>query len=87
MNEHNGRLGGVTMVGVGAAFDINAGDIPRAPLWMQKNGLEWVYRLMCEPRRLWKRYAVTIPAFVVLGTQELVWRRFGFEPRAKHPLA
>lgn len=87
MNEHNGKLGGVTMVGVGAAFDINAGDIPRAPLWMQKSGLEWVYRLMCEPRRLWKRYAVTIPAFVVLGTQELVWRRFGFEPRAKPPLA
>jgi N-acetylglucosaminyldiphosphoundecaprenol N-acetyl-beta-D-mannosaminyltransferase len=87
MNEHNGKLGGVTMVGVGAAFDINAGDIPRAPVWMQKNALEWVYRLACEPRRLWKRYAVTIPAFVVLGTQELLWRRLGFEPRAKRPLA
>src|SRR4051794_26123915 len=56
MAEHRGRLGGVTMMGVGAAFDIYAGLTPRAPSWMQRFGLEWAFRLYHEPRRLWKRY-------------------------------
>lgn len=50
---------------VGAAFDFVAGTIKRAPPWMQRSGLEWVHRLASEPRRLWKRYLVTNPRFVV----------------------
>jgi N-acetylglucosaminyldiphosphoundecaprenol N-acetyl-beta-D-mannosaminyltransferase len=54
-----------TFIGVGAAFDFHAGVVQRAPKWMQKNGLEWIYRLLSEPRRLWKRYLVMAPMFVV----------------------
>ena len=50
-------------VGVGAAFDMNAGLVSRAPEWMQRSGLEWSFRLYKEPRRLWKRYARNNPAF------------------------
>ncbi len=51
-------------LGVGAAFDMHAGRLPQAPRWMQRAGLEWFYRLLREPRRLWKRYLVNNPAFV-----------------------
>jgi N-acetylglucosaminyldiphosphoundecaprenol N-acetyl-beta-D-mannosaminyltransferase len=59
------RLDAPVLVGVGAAFDFHAGLVPQAPDWMQRIGLEWVYRLAHEPRRLWKRYAKYNPAFVV----------------------
>jgi N-acetylglucosaminyldiphosphoundecaprenol N-acetyl-beta-D-mannosaminyltransferase len=52
------------LVGVGAAFDFHAGLVPQAPAWMQRNGLEWAYRLAREPRRLWRRYARYNPMFV-----------------------
>ena len=52
------------LVGVGAAFDFHAGLVPQAPAWMQRNGLEWAYRLSREPRRLWRRYARYNPLFV-----------------------
>jgi N-acetylglucosaminyldiphosphoundecaprenol N-acetyl-beta-D-mannosaminyltransferase len=64
MAEHRGRIGAV-MVGVGAAFDYLAGRKRQAPRWMQENGLEWVYRLAHEPRRLWRRYLVGNPRFVM----------------------
>ena len=54
------------MIGVGAAFDFNAGLIKRAPRWMQQIGLEWLYRLIVEPRRLWKRYMINNPLFIGL---------------------
>lgn len=54
----------VVMVGVGAAFDINAGLVPDAPRWMQRSGLHWLYRLLREPRRLWRRYLRNNPRFV-----------------------
>lgn len=54
------------MVGVGAAFDFISGSKKRAPLWMQKAGLEWLYRLMHEPRRLWRRYLFGNAVFVYL---------------------
>jgi len=63
MAEHRGRINAV-MIGVGAAFDYHAGVIKRAPLWWQRNGLEWLYRLGSEPRRLFKRYMVTNTLFV-----------------------
>lgn len=74
MADHRGRVAGV-MIGVGAAFDYHAGTLARAPLWMQRNGLEWLHRLASEPRRLWRRYLVTNTAFVLGACRELVFRR------------
>lgn len=64
MADHRGRINAV-MIGVGAAFDYHAGVIKRAPLWWQRNGLEWLYRLGSEPRRLFRRYMVTNTLFVI----------------------
>ena len=64
MAQHRDRVRAV-MIGVGAGFDYHAQTIRRAPLWMQHNGLEWLYRLGSEPRRLWRRYLVTNTLFVV----------------------
>ncbi len=58
------RLRAPLLVGVGAAFDFHAGLVSQAPAWMQRSGLEWVYRLSREPRRLWRRYARYNPLFV-----------------------
>lgn len=55
----------VTMLGVGAAFDFLSGAKQRAPAWMRDHGLEWLHRLVSEPRRLWRRYLVLAPTFVV----------------------
>lgn len=63
MAAHQGRIHGF-MVGVGAAFDYKAGDIERAPMWMQKCNLEWLYRLIQEPKRLLKRYFYTNTKFI-----------------------
>ncbi len=63
--EHRERLSAVQMC-VGAAFDFHAGAVKQAPAWMQRRGLEWLYRLTREPRRLWKRYLVTNSLFVAL---------------------
>lgn len=62
MAEHRGRIRAV-MLGVGAAFDFHAETIKRAPVWMQRMGLEWLFRLIREPRRLWRRYLVTNTLF------------------------
>jgi len=61
--DHVGKID-AAMMAVGAAFDYHAGKLVRAPLWMQKFGLEWFYRLLQEPRRLWKRYLVTNSIFI-----------------------
>jgi N-acetylglucosaminyldiphosphoundecaprenol N-acetyl-beta-D-mannosaminyltransferase len=61
MYDHRENLKVPVMLGVGAAFDMNSGRLRRAPAWMRENGLEWFYRLLSEPRRLWRRYLVTIP--------------------------
>lgn len=71
MAAHRGRIDAV-MIGVGAAFDYHAGTIKRAPLWMQQRGLEWLYRLCAEPRRLWKRYLVTNSLFIAGAVRQLV---------------
>lgn len=64
MRQHVGRIPGATLIGVGAAFDVYAGEMKRAPKWMQGAGLEWLYRLASEPKRLWRRYLVLAPAFL-----------------------
>ena len=74
MHEHRPRLRGV-MVGVGAAFDFHAGVVSQSPAILQKVGLEWAYRLYCEPRRLMKRYLTTNPVFIARAAGQLV-RKF-----------
>lgn len=64
MAAHVGRLDAAAMFGVGAAFDFHAGLVPQAPGWMQRHGLEWLYRLTKEPKRLWRRYLRNNPAFI-----------------------
>ncbi|MEZ4867904.1 MAG: WecB/TagA/CpsF family glycosyltransferase [Caldilineaceae bacterium] len=61
--HHARQLGVPVMMGVGGTFDFIAGVTKRAPRWMQQTGLEWLYRLVCEPRRLWKRYATDLIGF------------------------
>jgi N-acetylglucosaminyldiphosphoundecaprenol N-acetyl-beta-D-mannosaminyltransferase len=73
MADHRGRINAV-MIGVGAAFDYHSGVIKRAPLWWQRNGLEWLYRLGSEPRRLFKRYSVTNVLFIVGFFRQLVMK-------------
>jgi N-acetylglucosaminyldiphosphoundecaprenol N-acetyl-beta-D-mannosaminyltransferase len=79
MAAHRGRIHAV-MIGVGAAFDYHAGVIKRAPLWWQKNGLEWLYRLLSEPRRLFMRYLVTNTLFVIGFSRQLLDRKM-FDPK------
>ena len=63
MAEHQGKIDGL-MLGVGAGFDYYAENIKRAPEWMQKSNLEWLYRLIQDPKRLFKRYLVTNTKFI-----------------------
>lgn len=70
MSQYQGKINAV-MVGVGAVFSMYAGVNPRAPRWIQKAGLEWLYRLLQEPRRLWGRYGSTIPPFLYLAAKQL----------------
>jgi N-acetylglucosaminyldiphosphoundecaprenol N-acetyl-beta-D-mannosaminyltransferase len=64
MAEYLGQLDVTLMAGVGAAFDFHTGRARQAPRWMQRSGLEWLFRLGCEPRRLWKRYLKNNPLFL-----------------------
>jgi N-acetylglucosaminyldiphosphoundecaprenol N-acetyl-beta-D-mannosaminyltransferase len=64
--------------GVGGSFDVFAGVVKRAPLWMQNCGLEWFYRVLQEPRRMWKRYFVTNSIFLFLSIREICRYRLGF---------
>ncbi len=70
MSAHKGRVGAPVLVGVGAAFDFLSGRKPQAPRWVQRSGLEWLFRLGSEPRRLWKRYVLGYPRFVVLAVMQ-----------------
>lgn len=69
------RLDAPVLIGVGAAFDFHAGLVPQAPPWMQRHGLEWLFRLKQEPRRLWKRYARHNPRFVTGFAKQWVAER------------
>ncbi len=70
-------LGAALLVGVGAAFDFHSGRVPQAPRWMQRGGLEWLFRLCTEPRRLGPRYVTTNSLFVLrLAAQKLGIRRY-----------
>lgn len=64
MAEFRSRLKAPVMIGVGAVFDLYTGRTRRAPVWMQRSGLEWLYRLANDPRRLWRRYLTNNPRFI-----------------------
>jgi N-acetylglucosaminyldiphosphoundecaprenol N-acetyl-beta-D-mannosaminyltransferase len=72
INRWRDQLGVSFVMGVGGTFDLVAGKVKRAPLWMQHYGLEWLYRLIQEPRRMWRRYLVTNTIFAFL----LITNRF-----------
>ena len=71
MRQHVDRVP-ATLIGVGAAYDFHTGAIRRAPVWMQRNTLEWLHRLISEPRRLWRRYLIMAPKFLVLATLDVL---------------
>ncbi|MDQ8204664.1 WecB/TagA/CpsF family glycosyltransferase [Pelagicoccus sp. SDUM812003] len=75
MSEHRDRLP-LVQIGVGAAFDFIAGNKKQAPAWMQRNGLEWFFRLCSEPKRLWFRYLWHNPRFVALFSLQVLRHRF-----------
>jgi N-acetylglucosaminyldiphosphoundecaprenol N-acetyl-beta-D-mannosaminyltransferase len=83
MVAHKGRVPAV-MLGVGAAFDFHTGRVRQAPRWMQTAGLEWVFRLMSDPRRLWKRYAKHNPRFVGLFLLQLLGLRYFSKDEGHH---
>jgi N-acetylglucosaminyldiphosphoundecaprenol N-acetyl-beta-D-mannosaminyltransferase len=64
MHAHRETAAGAVLLGVGAAFDFHAGRTRQAPAWMQKRGLEWLFRLLMEPARLWRRYLLVTPKFL-----------------------
>ncbi|ODM32477.1 UDP-N-acetyl-D-mannosamine transferase [Marinobacter adhaerens] len=70
INKWRDRLGVTFVMGVGGTFDVVAGKVQRAPVWMQKAGLEWFYRVLQEPGRMWKRYLVTNSVFAWLLLRE-----------------
>jgi N-acetylglucosaminyldiphosphoundecaprenol N-acetyl-beta-D-mannosaminyltransferase len=78
--RHRQRLGVPVIVGVGGSFDVLAGFIMRAPRWTQRLGLEWFWRLLMEPRKLWKRYLTTNSEFMWLAGREIAARRLGRQP-------
>ena len=70
MYTHRDAFPGMVMIGVGAAFDFHAGRIRQAPAWMQRHGLEWFFRLITEPLRLWRRYLLITPRFLPLWAMQ-----------------
>jgi N-acetylglucosaminyldiphosphoundecaprenol N-acetyl-beta-D-mannosaminyltransferase len=77
MARMRARLTAPVLIGVGAAFDFHTGRVPQAPAWMQAHGLEWLYRLVHEPRRLWRRYLVGNTWFLWdVGLQKAGLKRF-----------
>jgi N-acetylglucosaminyldiphosphoundecaprenol N-acetyl-beta-D-mannosaminyltransferase len=80
MAAHVGRVNAAALIGVGAAFDFLSGSKRQAPRWMQRSGLEWLFRVATEPRRLWRRYATNIPTFLGLFLAQVTGlRRHGLD--------
>lgn len=71
MSEHSDRLKAI-MLGVGASFDFYAGNVKESPEWLGRLGLEWLYRLTQEPKRLWRRYLILNPRFMLLAVKQLL---------------
>jgi N-acetylglucosaminyldiphosphoundecaprenol N-acetyl-beta-D-mannosaminyltransferase len=78
MARQQGQLQAV-MIGVGAAFAFHSGEVSQAPRWMMAAGLEWLYRFAVEPKRLWKRYLINNPAFILLFGVQLLRQKLGIQ--------
>jgi N-acetylglucosaminyldiphosphoundecaprenol N-acetyl-beta-D-mannosaminyltransferase len=78
MARQQGQLQAV-MIGVGAAFAFHSGEVNQAPRWMMAAGLEWLYRFAVEPKRLWKRYLINNPAFILLFGVQLLRQKLGIQ--------
>ena len=77
MAQHVGKINAAALIGIGAAFDFVSGEKPRAPVWMQRSGVEWLFRLFTEPRRLAHRYLVYNSIFIARALQQLAgWRSY-----------
>jgi len=76
INKWQNELGIDFVMGVGGTFDVVSGKVKRAPLWMQNYGLEWFYRVLQEPRRMWKRYSITNSIFFWMLARGLISTRF-----------
>jgi len=87
MASHIGRINAPVLVGVGAAFDFLSGAKRQAPAWMQRSGLEWLFRLCAEPRRLWRRYVTIVPRFLALASAGLIRRALLVNPRPSEDVA
>ncbi|MDD3471568.1 MAG: WecB/TagA/CpsF family glycosyltransferase, partial [Syntrophaceae bacterium] len=72
INEHLDETNAKVAIGVGGLFDFYSGRIPRAPVWMREIGMEWLYRLLQEPGRLWKRYLIGNGIFL----SRVIWEKF-----------
>ncbi|MGP0018971.1 MAG: WecB/TagA/CpsF family glycosyltransferase [Candidatus Sulfotelmatobacter sp.] len=81
MLQNRRQLSVRVMLGVGAAFDLNSGRTRQAPAWMRERGLEWLFRLLSEPQRLWRRYLISIPKAAGLVFLELL----GLLPDSPNP--
>lgn len=79
VDENLRRLGPITCQGVGGSIDVVAGITRRAPLWMQRFGLEWFFRLLQEPRRMWRRYLETNSKFIWIVGKDLARRSLGVD--------
>lgn len=78
MHEHRQRINAPVMIGVGAAFDFLAGTKPQAPRWIRNYGFEWLFRLVTEPRRLWRRYLIDNSLFLYYLSIEFLKRAFSY---------
>ncbi|PYT96570.1 MAG: glycosyltransferase [Acidobacteria bacterium] len=86
MHEHKNRLNVPVLVGVGAAFDMLSGKRRQAPRWMREHGLEWLFRLLQEPRRLWRRYLIGGAQFVTyIALESLRLKKFGTSGETSRP--
>jgi len=72
INKWSTQLGVSFVMGVGGTFDVVSGEVKRAPIWMQNYGLEWFYRVIQEPKRMWKRYLITNTKFLALILREKI---------------
>jgi N-acetylglucosaminyldiphosphoundecaprenol N-acetyl-beta-D-mannosaminyltransferase len=78
--HHRNQLGVPVLMGVGGSFDVLAGQVSRAPLWLRRLGMEWSWRLLMEPRKMWKRYLTTNTEFLWVACGEVLGRRLGHSP-------
>lgn len=85
IRDHLARSGASVGIGIGSAFDIISGDLPRAPRWMRDNGLEWLYRTFQDPWRLGRRYLMDDFPFIWHACIAIVWRRLGLDSKRESP--